>query len=67
MHIFTSGFVFVFEFKIDSTPEEALNQIYEKGYAVPFESDSRTVFLIGASFSTYTRTLDDWIIEKLHH
>ncbi|MDE7422025.1 MAG: ATP-binding protein [Muribaculaceae bacterium] len=65
MHIFTSGFVYVFEFKIDSTPEEALNQIYEKGYAIPFESDSRTVFLIGANFSTSTRTLDNWIIKKL--
>ena len=65
MLILTSGFVYVFEFKIDSTPEEALNQIYEKGYAIPFESDSRTVFLIGANFSTSTRTLDEWIIKKL--
>ena len=65
MQILTSDFVYVFEFKIDSTPEDALNQIYEKGYAIPFESDSRTVFLIGANFSTYTRTLDNWIIKKL--
>lgn len=65
MQILTSGFVYVFEFKIDSTPEEALAQIYEKSYAVPFESDSRTVFLIGANFSTSTRTLDNWIIKKL--
>ncbi|MDE6380608.1 MAG: PD-(D/E)XK nuclease domain-containing protein, partial [Muribaculaceae bacterium] len=65
MQIVTSDFVYVFEFKIDSTPEEALAQIYEKGYAIPFESDSRTVFLIGANFSTSTRTLDNWIIKKL--
>ena len=65
MQIFTSGFVYVFEFKIDGNPEEALNQIYEKGYAIPFESDSRTVFLIGANFSTSTRNLDEWIIKKL--
>lgn len=65
MQILTSGFIYVFEFKIDSTPQEALNQIYEKSYAVPFESDSRTVFLIGANFSTSTRTLDNWIIKKL--
>ncbi|MDE6522895.1 MAG: PD-(D/E)XK nuclease domain-containing protein [Muribaculaceae bacterium] len=65
MQIFTLDFVYVFEFKIDSTAEDALAQIYEKGYAIPFESDSRTVFLIGANFSTTMRTLDDWIIEKL--
>ncbi len=60
----TSAFVYIFEFKINSTAEEALAQIHEKGYAVPFEADSRTVFLIGANFSTDTRTLDGWIIEK---
>lgn len=66
MQIQTSGYVYVFEFKIDGTPEEAMEQIYEKGYAVPFEADPRTVYLIGANFSTETRTLDGWIIKKLH-
>lgn len=65
MQILTNGFVYVFEFKIDSTPEEALSQIYEKGYAVPFESDPRTVFLIGANFSTSTCIINDWVIKKL--
>lgn len=65
MQILTSGFVYIFEFKINGTPEEAMNQIHEKGYAAPFEADSRTVFIIGTNFSTETRTLDGWIIEKL--
>lgn len=63
MQILTSGFVYIFEFKIDGTAEEAIAQIHEKGYAIPFEADSRTAFLIGANFSTDTRTLDGWIIE----
>lgn len=65
MQILTSGFVYIFEFKIDGTPEEALQQIKDKGYAVPFTADERTVFVIGANFSTDTRTLDGWIIEKI--
>ena len=65
MQILASDFVYIFEFKIDSTAEEAMDQIQEKGYAVPFESDPRTVFLIGANFSTETRTLDGWIIRRL--
>lgn len=65
MQIFTSGYVYIFEFKINETPEEALKQIHEKGYAVTFEADKRTIFLIGANFSTNTRTLDGWIIEKI--
>ena len=66
MQILTPGYIYIFEFKIDGTPEEALQQIYNKGYAVPYEADPRTVFLIGANFSTESRTLDSWIIERLH-
>ncbi|MDE7349807.1 MAG: ATP-binding protein [Muribaculaceae bacterium] len=66
MLILTSNYVYVFEFKIDSTAEEAMAQIQDRDYAVPFESDPRTVFLIGANFSTETRTLDGWIIRSLH-
>lgn len=65
MQILTSGFVYIFEFKIDGTPEEALHQIKDKGYAMPFAADARTIFVIGANFSTDTRTLDGWIIEKI--
>lgn len=63
--ILTHDFVYIFEFKINGTPEEALQQIHEKGYSIPFESDPRTVFLIGANFITQTRTLESWIIQKL--
>lgn len=66
MQILTSRFVYIFEFKIDGTPEEAMAQIHEKGYATPYEADSRIIFLIGASFSTKTRTLDSWIIENMN-
>ncbi len=66
MQIMTSSYVYIFEFKIDSTPEIALEQILDKGYASPFSGDTRTVFIIGANFSTKTRTLDGWIIQKIH-
>lgn len=57
MQILTENFVYIFEFKIDSTPEEAMQQIYKKGYATPFEADTRSIFLIGANFSTTTLSL----------
>ncbi len=62
MQILTPGFVYIFEFKIDGTPEEAIAQIREKGYAIPYEASAKTIFLIGASFSTSSRTLDSWLI-----
>ena len=66
MQILTDRYVYVFEFKIDGTPEEAIEQIHQKGYAVPFLADSRTVILIGANFLTSTRTIGNWIIDYVN-
>lgn len=64
--ILTTSYVYIFEFKIDGTPEEAMEQIHDRGYDLPFASDPRTVFLIAANFSTITRTLSpNWLIESL--
>ena len=35
--------IYVFEFKVDGTPEEALEQINSKGYAIPYQPDHRSV------------------------
>lgn len=56
--------VYIFEFKIDGTAEEALAQINEKGYAIPYQSDHRRVVKIGVNFSSETRTVGNWIIEE---
>ena len=65
MEVKTDGYVYIFEFKINSMAEAALEQIKEKGYADPYKADSREVFLIGANFSTDTGKLETFIIEKL--
>ncbi len=56
----TDGYVYIFEFKLDGTADEALRQIEEKGYARPYEADPRQVFRIGAGFSSQTGTVSDW-------
>ena len=55
--------IFVFEIKINKPAEEALKQIDDKGYMVPFEADERKLVKIGISFSTETRTVEDWDFE----
>ena len=65
MHLETSGYVYIFEFKINSTPEKALEQIKEKGYAEPYGSDRRRILLIGANFSTKKLLLTGWITEEV--
>jgi hypothetical protein len=58
--ITTPEYVYVVELKIDSTPEVALKQIEDKGYAVPYLEGSRKVYKVGVNFSTKERTLSEW-------
>lgn len=60
----TDIYIYVMEFKFDGTVEEALRQIDEKGYAVPFRQDSRQLMKIGVNFSSKTRNIDDWRVEQ---
>ena len=57
--------VFVFELKVDGTPQEALDQIKEKGYAEPYRHSSKEVHLIGLSFDGATRRLTGTATEPL--
>ena len=56
----TPQYVYIFEFKLDGTADEALRQIEEKGYAREYASDARKLYKIGASFSSETGTIGEW-------
>jgi hypothetical protein len=56
----TPKYIYIVEIKIDATPEVALAQIEAKGYATPFLSDGRKLVRIGVSFSTKSRTIEEW-------
>ena len=59
----TPDYVYIFEFKLDGTACEAIRQINEKGYALEYSSDKRRIYKIGASFSSETGTIADWLCE----
>ena len=56
----TPKYVYIFEFKLDGSADDALTQIEERGYAAPYSAGSRRVFRIGASFSSATGTIEEW-------
>ena len=60
----TDDFIYIFEFKLDGTADEALAQIDSRGYGKPYEADSRQVYFIGASFSSKTGTVEEWEVEQ---
>jgi hypothetical protein len=59
----TEDAVYVFEFKLNGTAEDALAQIDEKGYATPYEAGGRRVVKIGAAFDKDARNIGRWLAE----
>ena len=58
----TADYIYILELKVNQTATAALQQIEEKGYALPFSSDPRQLFKIGINFATDTKLIDDWMI-----
>ena len=58
----TPEYIYILELKIDKSAREALQQIEDKGYAIPFANDSRRLFKIGINFSSKTKRVDDWVM-----
>jgi len=56
----TADYIYLFEFKRDDTAENALKQIGDKEYSLPFTADRRKLYNIGVSFDSKTRGLSVW-------
>ena len=56
--------IYVFELKVDKSAEEALAQIDEKGYMLPYRTEGKRLVKIGISFDSTQRTIRDWIIKE---
>ncbi|MDE6696059.1 MAG: ATP-binding protein [Muribaculaceae bacterium] len=59
----TSKYVYLLELKYDKSSKQAFAQIEDKQYARKFRKDHRTIFKIGANFSSETRSIEDPVIE----
>jgi hypothetical protein len=57
----TPDYTYVMEFKLNGTAEEALAQINDKNYALPFAADGRKLVKVGVNFSSQTRNIERWI------
>ena len=56
--------IYVFELKVDKSAEEALAQIDEKGYMLPYHAEGKRLIKIGISFDSTQRTISDWKIKE---
>jgi len=57
----TADSIYIFEFKMDenATAEDALAQINNKGYLIPYTADSRRLVKIGVTFSIASKGVKD--------
>ena len=55
--------IYIFEFKIDKTAKEAMEQINSKDYPIAYKNDGRKIVKVAVNYSSEKEQLDDWIIE----
>lgn len=61
----TSSHVFIIEFKLDESAQAALQQIEEKKYHLKYLNSGKKIILVGASFDTAKKNLQEWIAKEL--
>lgn len=58
----TEKYIYVMEFKLEGSAEEALAQIDEKQYALPFAADPRILYKVGVNFNNQLRGIEKWLV-----
>ena len=56
--------IYVFELKYDGSAEEALKQIDDKGYLIPYSADGKRLYKVGVNYDSTQRTISDWKIKE---
>ena len=56
----TDNYVYLFEFKVESTADEALAQIKAHEYATRYAADRREVICVGVNFGRRKRNITEW-------
>ena len=54
--------IYVMELKFDKTAEEALQQIDDKGYLIPYSADGKRMVKVGINYDSQKRTIGEWKI-----
>ena len=60
----TPKYVYCFEFKLDKTAQEAIEQIDANEYLIPYRGTGKTLFKVGVNFNYDKREIENWIFKK---
>ena len=56
----TTNYFYIIELKYDKSADEALSQIEQKEYYLPWATDRRTIIEIGINYSSKKRRIENW-------
>ncbi|GHV42891.1 hypothetical protein AGMMS49546_22960 [Spirochaetia bacterium] len=56
----TKDYVYCFEFKLNGTADEALRQIDDKDYLLPWQGRGKKLFKVGVAFDCGKRNIGEW-------
>ena len=59
-YIRTAKTIYIFEFKLDKSPDEALEQIIDRRYYEKFQSCGLPIRMVGVNFDSTKGQIDDW-------
>jgi RecB family endonuclease NucS len=61
----TDNHVVILEFKLDESPQTALDQIKRKKYYQAYWLKNKKIIGIGVNFSSTTKNIDQWLAEEI--
>lgn len=56
--------IYIFEFKMDATAQEAIDHINSQDYPIAYKNDGRKIIKVGVNYSSEKKQLTDWIIQE---
>ena len=63
--VHTPQYLYVFEFKVDASAQEAMKQIKKNNYATPYLNSGKKIILVGINFTEEARGVQESIVEEL--
>jgi hypothetical protein len=60
----TATNLYAIELKLDRSAQEALDQIFEKGYLQAWQADPRQKVAIGINFSSEKREIEQYMVKE---
>ena len=66
MMVAAGEWIYVIEFKLNKTADQAMKQIENKDYAMKYRKDGKRIMLLGVNFDSEAGNITDWLKEEYH-